>query len=276
MARDMSFLNENIGFEEVATFGAGRMVPVLYATVDGGANWEQRTLPEGRLGAGIDFVSDTQGWALSPDSRGRVALYQTADGGRSWTSCGSNGMAGPAAGDHLEGVRFADPSHGWIGGYSGGRGTPQYYQTSDGCKTWTAVPLPRSTHVDYVDPPQRLPNGSLVGGLTAAGQLDIVEQDAAGGPWSVAAEVTNVAKGTASWSVAAGSVFVVAGGPATPSATPANVHRVAPYPGTTTTQFVDARDGFAVVDDMTTRVRSLYGTTDGGSSWKRVADLIGP
>jgi photosystem II stability/assembly factor-like uncharacterized protein len=69
----------------------------VYATTDGGAHWQLRSLNIARPGAstpsalpsgcaktGVTFSSVTRGWATAHCSSGRPFFYGTADGGRTW------------------------------------------------------------------------------------------------------------------------------------------------------------------------------------------------
>src|SRR2546421_34899 len=76
----------------VGTFANGKVVPVLRATNDGGQHWETRSLPGGgNMVAGLDFVSESQGWVLVEDPREPTMLYATTDGGRTWATSAAGG-----------------------------------------------------------------------------------------------------------------------------------------------------------------------------------------
>jgi photosystem II stability/assembly factor-like uncharacterized protein len=100
--------------------------PGVFATTDGGATWHRQITP-GSSGDvhQVQFLDTQNGWAVGSARRGWVA--HTTDGGRTWTR-----LAG-FADEGLSGVRFTDPSHGWLGGDLG------VYATSDGGKTWSRV-----------------------------------------------------------------------------------------------------------------------------------------
>ncbi|GAB4455985.1 MAG: hypothetical protein Kow0070_05230 [Anaerolineales bacterium] len=74
---------------------------VLHVTTDGGSSWITIT-PNINLSEdfrGLDFVSPTTGWAVRAPSNGTTLLYQTLDGGYTWTLLSGNQPAPPTPTD---------------------------------------------------------------------------------------------------------------------------------------------------------------------------------
>lgn len=293
--RDMSFLDENVGFVVAGTIANGNVVPVLYATIDGGQHWEARNLPGGgAMTGGVDFVSESRGWVLVEYSSAPAMLYSTTDGGRTWASLGTGGrLAGVDPKDHLEGVRFDDSNQGWIAGWKSGGlngASPQYYRTGDGGNTWTAEPLPvaatgaGTSAPLYVDTPQRQVDGSLVGGVTQliAGRPGVQVFSTAGGTgtWTLVLDVQSPpGQTTPTWSVADGRVVTTLGQSIQLSSGTVGsaVQQTRLPPGTVAIQLVSAAEGFAMVlVSRTSNSFTLYSTADGGKSWTERGPLVAP
>lgn len=72
------FVNNTVGF--IATDGFDSGTPKLLKTTDGGNTWvTYATL--GRVMKSMDFVTDTEGWAVSGNQS-----WHTTDGGKTWTA----------------------------------------------------------------------------------------------------------------------------------------------------------------------------------------------
>ncbi len=124
----------------------------LFHTTDGGQSWVSHNPPFS--GGYIQFLDDTQGFALSGEPSGMnkqaVSLYQTSDGGATWTRSFTNAPTDPAANDslpfsgHKNGMAFRDATHGWVGGDVPRDGFVYLYATADGGASWTqqALALP--------------------------------------------------------------------------------------------------------------------------------------
>jgi photosystem II stability/assembly factor-like uncharacterized protein len=121
-----------VGGRTVWAVGKG----TILTTSDGGRTWV-RVWRGARELDQVDFVSASTGWVL-----GDHLLLGTVDGGRHWRQLGQ-----PRVG-RLRQVHFASPSQGW--GVAGGadqhdeRSIPAttLVHTSDGGRTWTALPAP--------------------------------------------------------------------------------------------------------------------------------------
>ncbi len=60
----------------------------IYATSDGGKSWSvvsSKLVDNIKTVLQLNFISDTQGWALCSATNGRSILLQTGDGGQSWS-----------------------------------------------------------------------------------------------------------------------------------------------------------------------------------------------
>ncbi len=117
----------------------------LYRTADGGATWNKFAVPFG--GGDLHFLDLKQGWMMASLGAGAgsmgVAVFQTTDGGESWSQTYTNDPNQPGAGSSLplgglkDGIAATDMSHAWIGGVTYAPGIIYLYGTQDGGHTWT-------------------------------------------------------------------------------------------------------------------------------------------
>lgn len=161
----------------------------LYATSDGGTHWKVIVPPAET--AGVTFADASHGWAL--DNGG---LYTTVDGGLTWrfvsevpTAAVFGGAKGP-----LLALHFRSGGEGWIGATAT---QPTVYRTTDGGRTWTAVPVPPPKPLPapsgkgfpYGPPTYRTDVQLLPGGGVLAysygdfGSAQVFESDDAGRSW---------------------------------------------------------------------------------------------
>ncbi len=125
----------------------------LYRTTDGGFNWTRYDVPF--RGGFIQFLDNMNGFVLSGEGSGMhkqaVQLYETSDGGATWTLEYANDPSQPnntlPFGGLKYGMTFRDTSTGWVGGYIPVPGAVYLYKTMDSGVTWTqqALPLPPGT-----------------------------------------------------------------------------------------------------------------------------------
>ena len=122
--------------------------PILLRTATGGSTWTvHNNLPFN--GGYLQFLDDLNGFVLSGEPSGMqrhaVNLYQTSDGGATWTlkyavdpSQPNNTL--PFSG-HKSGMAFRDTLRGWVGGDIPTSGFVYLYRTDDGGVTWSPQPL---------------------------------------------------------------------------------------------------------------------------------------
>jgi photosystem II stability/assembly factor-like uncharacterized protein len=126
--------------------GADGQQGELARTTDGGQTWDRWPVPF--AGAHLTFVDPDTGWALVPQGVAAgsmaVALWSTADGGRTWAPRTGTPPAGSAdAGTgHLplgglkDGIAFRSANVGWVSGGDYAPGHVWLYVTHDGGQTW--------------------------------------------------------------------------------------------------------------------------------------------
>ncbi|MGC8856545.1 MAG: WD40/YVTN/BNR-like repeat-containing protein [Anaerolineae bacterium] len=122
----------------------------LYRTSDGGLHWASNAVPFG--GGRLVFLDDSRGWMLADLGVGAgsnaVAIFQTIDGGATWTQTYINDPTVPGAGDSLPlgGLKFGltplDMQTAWVWGVTYAPGRAYLFRTDDGGHTWTPVTLP--------------------------------------------------------------------------------------------------------------------------------------
>lgn len=135
----MHMVSSNTGW------AAGSGTNRILRTSDGGSHWEDVTPHAASAGTWITvFLDANNAWVASslqpgsgsPDSS--VAIYRTADGGRTWQQVSQvvADRGWPAALD------FVDSKHGWLfmrlGAAAGAEGVA-FYGTQDGGATWTKL-----------------------------------------------------------------------------------------------------------------------------------------
>ena len=122
---------------------------LLYHTADGGLTWTISSTP---FSSGdLSFIDSENGWMLADLGVGAgsnaVAVFQTSDGGASWTQTFTNDPNIPEAGDSLPlgGIKAdlvpLDMQTAWVGGVVYSPGTIYLYRTDDGGQNWTQVNL---------------------------------------------------------------------------------------------------------------------------------------
>jgi photosystem II stability/assembly factor-like uncharacterized protein len=122
----------------------------LYRTSDGGISWSSNTVPFG--GAFMQFQEGGSGRALADRGAGAgseaVELFQTSDGGDTWTSVFHDDPGLPGSSDSLplagikNGMSFRDDQTGWVTGSVPVDGEVYLYVTHDGGVSWSQQSLP--------------------------------------------------------------------------------------------------------------------------------------
>jgi photosystem II stability/assembly factor-like uncharacterized protein len=120
---------------------------IILHTSDGGTSWSpQASSLAGEL-VGVDFVDDTNGWAISDDPEGfgtggaMTVVEHTADGGSSWVPQYVTNDPSLAA------VDFASATTGWVAGTTtiDNSEAAEIDKTTNGGQTWTKESLPKGT-----------------------------------------------------------------------------------------------------------------------------------
>jgi photosystem II stability/assembly factor-like uncharacterized protein len=128
----------------------------LWVTADGGSTWQDVTPPAGFATAvadyllGVDFADAQHGWVAineaftsgSDASYGRVDIWRTTDGGRTWSKAQLPKAVFHPFGEIMPQVQldFLDPGHGFAflsGNSAKGLNDSDLYWTADGGMTWS-------------------------------------------------------------------------------------------------------------------------------------------
>jgi photosystem II stability/assembly factor-like uncharacterized protein len=125
-------VNTTIAFLPVSTYDSvGNKLFLLYRSDDSGQTWVfQNRIQNGRT---MDFITADLGWIAADDG-----LYQTQDGGLSWSLLETPGIP---VGEFFLKVDFVDDQHGWV------LTTPdsytwaplKFYRTIDGGNNWILI-----------------------------------------------------------------------------------------------------------------------------------------
>lgn len=119
---DVFFISRDTGF--VTGQGPQGRGVILYTT-DGGQSWEKKfeSGPTGHYVWKIQRVTQAF-WVGSIQTFGGGRYAKSFDAGQTWTE-----YTAPIP--DMQGIGFATPKHGWVGGYIDG-----FYETLDGGDTW--------------------------------------------------------------------------------------------------------------------------------------------
>ena len=236
----------------------------LVLTDDGGATWRDANPPALREGTtaanllNVEFLDPQHGWvafaepfkAASDPGFGRVDVWRTTDGGRTWAKAELPVAAIHNQGDTLGNFQFdfLDPGHGVAfitGGSANSAHDSDLYWTADGGRTWSAdrPTGPGSDGIEGTVAFTNLNDGVIVGspvGLGASYTRD------GGKTWRAA--------GLAAPQGMAGAIRAV-GLPV----------------------FFDATNGLVPVlfDDGTANVTRVYRTADAGATWSWISHVPG-
>lgn len=123
---------------------------ILYRTSDGGLSWTSFPVPF--ASADLHFLDAKNGWALADLGVGAgsnaVAIFQTTDGGATWTQKFTNDPNLAGAGDTLPlgglkaGIAPVSMQAAFVYGVTYAPGAPYLFRTDDGGATWSPVSLP--------------------------------------------------------------------------------------------------------------------------------------
>ncbi len=232
---DLSFPDPNDGWLVGASDEYGDGSVILHSS-DGGTSWSpQSSTLSGEL-VGVDFVDDSNGWAISDDNESDggigapLTIEHTSDGGTTWLPEYVYDNA------ELFAVDFINTTTGWVAGdyvpSENSDGLPGIFASTNGGVTWTREKLPSGapdmTGLQFLDGS----DGWAVG--TSYDQDDEYPQQG----W-----VLHTTDGGKSWARLAGLDDSLA----------------------TTVHFSDAQHGWLG------GLNGVYATTDGGASWQHVA-----
>ncbi|MCC7246747.1 MAG: hypothetical protein IT269_13770 [Saprospiraceae bacterium] len=118
---DAFFIHRDTGF----VTGQNDQGAVIYYTTDGGATWTEKfnsNVP-GQYVWKIQRITP-QVWVASIQTFNGGVFAKSTDGGMTWEK-----KTAPVP--DMQGIGFATPEHGWVGGY-----IPGFYETFDGGDTW--------------------------------------------------------------------------------------------------------------------------------------------
>ncbi|MFD3257407.1 WD40/YVTN/BNR-like repeat-containing protein [Paenibacillus lentus] len=143
--RDIFFIDESHGW--IVRNPVGSSDSIVLRTRDGGATWKIASLPGSDKAAAIYFTDDTYGWILAaktyPDKEGKM-LYQTEDGGATWSKIMDSSSPTDEAHDHVLpnfgneiSMVFRDRMNGYVSMISSG--IPKLYVTDNGGISWSEV-----------------------------------------------------------------------------------------------------------------------------------------
>jgi photosystem II stability/assembly factor-like uncharacterized protein len=165
---DIFFVNPSLGFL------ASGPTESIWKTTDGGATWAKAFTHKGTYFRAVLFVDDNHGFAgnlgtgLDPSISDATLLYETKDGGGTWSPVTS--IAGPAASGVCN-LTAIDAQHLVAAGRA--NGPANMLVSSDGGASWTSLDLSSefSMVIDarFVSPT----DGILVGMSTAAGVCSV-------------------------------------------------------------------------------------------------------
>ncbi len=278
------FLDEMHGWVLVADT-SNPNAGTLYRTSDGGVSWTPLSVP---FGSGeLHFVDPNNGWAMADLGAGAgsmgIAIFQTTDGGQTWTQNYINDPNQPNAGDSLplggikDGMTVTDMKNAWVGGVTYTPGVVYLYQSSDAGHTWNleSAPIPagyEQAQFETIGP-------TFVSSTDAFLPVHVTDQN------GVMLAVYISHDGGANWALTStlipqgGSMdFVSVNDGFVWNATSFYVTHDAAKTWTTVTpdvafgenfagmDFVSPATGFVLTNDATS-TRTLYKTTDGGATW---------
>ena len=176
---------------------------LLFRSTDRGDTWQARPLPPGLPNLEISFVDDHEGWLSTVGTPATqcqsqsIALWHTADAGKTWERLSVTGIADARCKGQLS---FTDRTHGFLVASDPQR-APAIYRTADGGRTWSASP-------PIPDPPgvtTSPPAGPTLqaGRVRAFGSTLLAPVEGPGGGASAVYYVFSSSDGGASWLYAA-------------------------------------------------------------------------
>lgn len=259
----------------------------LYRTTDGGMTWRDALVPFSR--GDLYFVDENNGWMLADLGVGAgsnaVAVYQTTDGGVTWRQTYTNDPNASNAGDSLplggikSGLVALDNSTAWVGGVVYAPGEVYLFRTDDGGRTWNSVSLALpdgaenfevgidDEHMKFVSARDGFLALRMAGDST---QTAVYVTADSGNTWELRGTIVDGA-GDAEFLSAQEAVlyngqqfYVTRDAAQTWETLSPDVTFDESFAGM---EFADLSTGWVITVDPTTNHRSLYKTTDGGTTW---------
>lgn len=263
----------------------------LHHTNDGGMTWTNFSTPFN--GVDLQFLNARNGWALADLGVGAgsnaVAVYQTTDGGATWTQKFTNDPNLPDAGKSLplgglkSGIAPVDMQTAWVYGVVYSSGTLYLYGTEDGGANWTPVvslPLPQGAENFElgVDPEHMQFVSSTVGFMAVrmsgtATETALYITNDVGNTWSLTP--TQIPGGGAADFLSDTEMVIFNGEQFYVTRDAARTWSLIPPDvvfGDTFARmdFVNTMTGWVLTMDPADNRRTLYRTTDGGATWSPV------
>jgi len=131
----------------------------LYRTTNGGLSWESISSPFSD--GDIQFLDANNGWVLAGLGVGAgsnaIAIYQTMDGGGTWTQKYNNDPNNANAGESLplgglkSGIAPVDMQTAFVYGVIYSSGTVYLYRTDDSGASWNKISLPLPTGAENIE-----------------------------------------------------------------------------------------------------------------------------
>jgi photosystem II stability/assembly factor-like uncharacterized protein len=259
----------------------------LHRTTDGGITWTNSEVPFSQ--ADIHFINENDGWAMADLGVGAgsnaIAVYQTTDGGRTWKQTYTNDANDPSAGDSLPlgGLKSAlvphDMKTAWVSGVTYAPGEVYLFRTDDGGRNWDQISVPLPDDAENfelgIDQDQMqfvsASDGFLAIRMSGdATQTAVYTTNDSGNTWNLTPTIINGAGASEFLSaeeavIYNGEQFYVTHDAARTWVTVSpDVVFGESFAGM---EFVNAMSGWVITLDPTTGHRSLYRTSDGGTTW---------
>jgi len=257
----------------------------LYQTNDGGITWTKYITPFSS--GNFDFIDANNGWILAGLGVGAgsnaVAVFQTNDGGATWNQTYTNDPNQSNAGDSLplgglkSGLAALNMQTAWVSGVVYSDGTVYLYRTDDAGANWAQVttltlpPEAQNTQIGFAPIRFVSAQDAFLAVTIPSDQIQLavyVSRDA-GNTWTMTP--TLIPNGRTADFVSATDGFVHAndqfyvthdaGQTWTPITPDTNFSD-----SFVEMDFVDASIGWVITGDANDH-RTLYRTTDGGTSW---------
>ena len=280
----VDFLDDQNGWMLVPDT-ANMLVGTLYRTGDGGATWSSFAAPFG--GGELHFLDPKHGWMMASLGAGMgsmaVAIFQSNDGGSTWTQTYINDPNQPGAGDSLplgglkDGLRPLDMQKAWVGGITYTPGVVYLYQTQDAGHSWKLLPVAAPTgyeqaQLETLGPAFVSPTLAYLPVTLSSqnGELEAVYTSHDGGSnWELTPTLIPFggkmdfvsAKDGFVWNGT--NFYVTHDGALTWTTVSPDVTFGDSFSGM---DFIGPTTGYVITDDAS-GVRTLYGTTDGASTW---------